>query len=345
MKIIGIDLFSGCGGLSRGLLDAGIEMRLGIDIDKAVKDTYELNNKPSKFLCNDVSLLSGEYLLSLIDKTSDELLLLAGSPPCQPFSKQNKNSDNIEDDRRNLVLQFGRIASEIQPDYVLLENVPGLMKQDVFGRFIDKLGEKYQKDYGVLDAKCYGIPQNRKRLIFLASKKDRIELPKGVYGKDLPFRTVRETIKKYPPLKAGKQNRNIPNHQAANLSKVNLERLKHIKRNGGSRTDLPTKLQLKCHKKYSGHSDVYGRMSWDNPAPTLTCKCGSISNGRFGHPTQTRAISLREAAALQSFPDNFVFHCSLTQISSWIGNAVPPKMAYELGKTVIQHSRSAKTVN
>ena len=212
---------------------------------------------------------------------------------------------------------------------------------------MDTLSSKgYSWDCKIINAKDYGVPQNRKRLIIIASKHNPISLPDPTHG---PFSkskkkyiTVMEAISRYPPVRAGNLHKKILNHEARDLGLKNKKRLKLIKKNGGSRLDLPSHLQLECHKNHSGHRDVYGRMRWDSVSPTLTCKCTSISNGRFGHPTQTRAISVREAAALQSFDDKFIFYGSLTQNTKWIGNAVPPLLSYRLGRVFNQQAKLLK---
>lgn len=170
--------------------------------------------------------------------------------------------------------------------------------------------------------------------------------PTLTHGKNLhPYVSVQDEISKYPPLIAGEENLMVPNHRARRLSALNLKRIMLTQANGGSRTEWPKNFWLKCHKRRAGHSDVYGRMRWDKPSPTLTCKCNSISNGRFGHPEQHRAISLREAARLQSFSDDFVFYGGQTDIAKQIGNAVPPMMAEAFGKTIVSYIKAGNTAN
>ena len=333
--IVAIDVFCGVGGLTRGLIDAGIQVKKGYDIDPRLKETYEKNNEGVKFYCKNIKDLTGDEILKGLDLKND-YLLVAGCAPCQPFSQINKNDKG--DERKYLLDEFGRLVKELRPDYILLENVPGLNTRGrrIFDRFLKILEENnYNFDYDILDAKEYGVPQKRLRLILLASKNSLITLPEKTHGpsdssKPL-YKTVRNTIAKYPYLKAGQKSKKIPNHECRDLAPINRERMKYIKIDGGSRTDLPEHLQLKCHKNHSGHNDVYGRMKWDDVSPTLTCKCTSISNGRFGHPAQTRGISVREAAALQTFGDDYVFYDCLSVATEWIGNAVPVKFAKVLG--------------
>lgn len=335
-NIVAVDFFCGGGGLTRGLLDAGIEVKKGFDNDFKLKETYENNNPGAKFFASDVCDLKKENVLSGIDRGKN-YLLLAGCAPCQPFSNLLKK-DISQDKRKNLLLQFGRLISEIKPDFLFVENVPGLKNgrgQLIFEEF-EKILKKegYHFTSSVLDAKDYGVPQTRKRLVLLGSLHGEVVLPKPSHGKDsVPFKTVRDVISKYPKVRAGVKEHDIPNHTTRALSELNLERLRHIKKDGGSRLDLPEELQLNCHKGYKGHTDVYGRMKWDRYAPTLTCKCTSISNGRFGHPTQLRGLSVREAAALQTFEDDYVFYgSSFTDNTKWVGNAVPPLFAKKIVK-------------
>ncbi len=331
--IIAVDLFCGAGGLTRGLLDAGIAVKKGFDNDPGLKDTYEKNNPGVKFFCRDISEVTKEEVLEGLN-TKDNFLLLAGCAPCQPFSRLLRKNKR-DDSRVNLLLQFGRLVSEVRPDFVFVENVPGLKNgkgKIIFSQFEDILKkEGYSFISDILDAKDYGVPQKRKRLVLLASRHFEIGIPPATYGlpdkSKLPYVTVRDVIARFPIIRAGGKHKEVPNHECRDLSALNKKRLKHIKKNGGTRLDLPKRLRLKCHKKHNGHTDVYGRMKWDDVSPTLTCKCNSISNGRFGHPTQLRAISVREAAALQTFKDTYFFYGNMSENSKWVGNAVPPLFA------------------
>lgn len=343
-KVVAIDLFCGAGGLTRGLLDAGINVRYGVDLDDNFRRTYNENNKPAIFYRADVRSLSGLDLNRQLNIQPDEYFLLAACAPCQPFSRHNK--DHRYDRRKSLLLEVGRILEEFErkPDCLFIENVPAISKVDEgrilkqFNKILDALGYYYKSE--IVDAKNYGIPQTRKRFIMIAIKKDlyngELSFPEKTHGKDkLPYKTVRETISHLPVLRAGQQHDQVSNHEAANLSEINLRRLSCIPKNGGSRDSWPKELILKCHESHSGHKDVYGRMKWDAPSPTLTCKCISISNGRFGHPTQLRAISLREAALLQTFPENYNFYGMFQNMAMQIGNAVPVLLAQVFGKHLL----------
>jgi len=332
-NIIAIELFCGCGGLTKGLTNAGINVAKGIDADKTAKATYEKNNPKSVFVEFDIRKLSVKDLIEGIDR-KDHDLLLAGCAPCQPFSKHT--IDSRYDRRKSLMWQFAYFVGKLKPEYLLVENVPGFKKNGNPYRikFIQTLKKHgYYFDEGIIDAADYGVPQHRRRYVLLGSKRRPVRIPSGAYGAGKrPFKTVYDTIGKYPRIGAGKTHKRIPNHSARGLSETNLLRIRHTPKNGGSRKDVPKEMRLRCHEGHSGHRDVYGRMRWDRPSPTLTCRCNSLSNGRFGHPTQNRAISVREAASIQTFPDSYVFHSYDTNNAMHIGNAVPVLLAEELGR-------------
>lgn len=342
-KIIAIDLFCGAGGLTRGLLDAGIDVVAGFDIDKFASKTYELNNIRSnnlnaKYIEQDVSTITKGEIIKLIGSESYRRknkikFLLAGCAPCQPFSQKNQLRSNLMDPRRTLIIYFANLINELKPDFVFMENVTGLERSepDSFAYFTNTLAQnKYLWDKNIVNAAEHGVPQNRKRFVLLASLHGGIKIPLGSYdGTVNKFKTVRDTVMHTPAITAGETHHIIQNHKVANLREINLERLKY-----SNRIDWPEHLWLKCHKKDNvGHKDAYGRMSWDKPSPTLTTKFFSISNGRFAHPEQYRAISLHEGALLQSFPENYIFYGNSTQqIARQIGNAVPPVMAQSLAR-------------
>ena len=331
-----IDFFCGGGGMTKGLMDAGINVLFGVDLNPACQNTYE-NNNGIPYINRNITEITGVELLETFPALNDnDELLLVGCAPCQPFSKQ-RHSDH-EHDAINLLDQFGRLVEELMPAHVLVENVPGIAKQNVFTRFLETLDNlEYRHNYQVLNAKEYGVPQNRRRLFLFASRLVEPVFPEKTHGIDrLPYVTVRDTIAQYPLLEAGQESVNIPNHRAAGLSELNLRRIAATPHNGGSRTAWPNNLVLDCHANgHAGHTDVYGRMAWDEVSPTLTSKCYVLSNGRFGHPEQNRAISLREAAALQSFPDDYLFFGSLQEIGKQIGNAVPVLLAQQMGETIL----------
>jgi len=335
MKVI--DFFCGAGGLTRGLLDAGFDVVAGFDIDDQCKDSYEFNNE-TPFHPLDVRDIGLKELTSLTRIRKFENVLLAGCAPCQPFSQQRKSGSTHSS--TTLLSEFGRIIEEVLPRAVVIENVPGMARvkgYSTFRRFLSLLEDcGYGYEFGVLDAKKFGVPQTRRRLVLIAGFTDDISIPTNTHGtKQMPFRTVRDAISHFPSLEAGCEHKSIPNHYCASITAKNIERLKETPPDGGGRRDWPKRLQLACHKDgYEGHTDVYGRMYWDEPSPTLTARCHSISNGRYGHPEQHRAISLREAAAIQSFPDRYVFKGSNKHIAQQIGNAVPVRFAKALGKHI-----------
>ena len=334
------DFFCGAGGLTRGLLDAGIEVVTGFDNDERCRATYEYNNSGVRFVHSDIrdigpKDLDLKYRLGRYDD-----VLFAGCAPCQPFSSQRKGNGQQPD--ATLMGEFGRLVETLLPGYVLIENVPGIAKVrgfSTFRRFLKMLDANgYGYDCQVLDAKDYGVPQNRRRLVLVARRRGRISLPEPKYGKQRrPFRTVRQAIAHFPKIAAGERDLEVPNHVAARITELNLERLRFTPHDGGGWSNWPKDLRLDCHSgDYKGHTDVYGRMHWDYPAPALTGRCHSISNGRYGHPEQDRAISLREAAALQSFSDGYKFiEESNRHIAMQIGNAVPVRLGEHLGKRIL----------
>ena len=341
-----VDFFCGGGGMTRGLLNAGIEVLFGLDFNAACSETYEHNNG-IPYLCRNIRDVNPEDLIEEFPvlANNDELLLV-GCAPCQPFSNQRHMMH--EHAAVNLLDEFGRMVEAMEPACVLVENVPGIQKRGaaVFNRFLALLRQmEYHIFYGVVNAKNYGVPQKRKRLILIASREFVPQEPPHTHGDGLlPYVTVRDTIERFPEIAAGETDHHFFNHQASALSQTNLERIMATPHDGGSRTEWPEDLVLDCHNNgYRGHTDVYGRMSWDDVSPTLTSKCFSLSNGRFGHPEQNRAISLREAAALQSFDDNYIFYGNKQEIGKQIGNAVPVLLAQNIGEYILeQHENHAE---
>src|SRR3989442_11362398 len=296
-RVVAIDVFCGCGGMTRGLLNAGITVLLGIDNDGKARETYENNNPPAKFLKRSVRTLRGSDLIPKDSRGQWDYLVLAGCAPCQPYSSLRKQKELRK--HSSLLSQFGRLAKEMMPDVILVENVPGLVGlkgRRIWDRFVRQLKWLgYVPEARVIDAKEYGVPQTRRRLLLVAGRGFAIKLPAPTHGPQGTFShnyvTVRETIARYPWLRAGESSASVRNHAAPSLSALNLARIRLIPRDGGSRDSLPPKYVLECHKLGKCHTDTYGRMAWDKPAPTLTCRCTGLSNGRFGHPSQDRAIS------------------------------------------------------
>ena len=343
-----IDFFCGAGGLTRGLLNAGIEVLAGVDNDERLRETYTHNNNPSRFINKDINTIQIHELREELEIQNEDTTLYAACTPCQPFSTLSRLKD--KDGKKILLLAFARIVKECPPDFILVENVPGLNNacgKEIYEEFIEVLEacEFSSKDAGLLDAKHFGVPQTRKRFILLASKHGSISLPVPQTDPKC-FVTVRECIEKYPKIVDGEESKDYPNHVAREL-KPHLKRIvEAVPKNGGNRHDvIDTSILLKCHQeKPNAYKDVFGRMAWNAPAPTLTCRCADVYCGRFTHPDQDRGISLREAAALQTFEDDYEFWgTSIGGISRQIGNAVPVKLAKQLGQSIMysfQHGRS-----
>lgn len=309
---------------------------MGLDIDHDSAETFRLNFPSSAFIEADIRDVKPEDISHLINHNLPTLF--CGCAPCQPFSKQNRHK-NKDDKRLDLLDEFGRFVKYWMPDFVFIENVPGMQlkaaKSETFQRFTELLsGLGYNYRTKVVEAQSYGVPQKRSRLILLAALKQEISLPEPTHGKDIrPFSSIRDWIGDLPPIAHGNVDSHDEDHFCMKLSETNFNRIRATPE-GGGREHWPDHLMLACHRGYTGHVDVYGRMSWDKPAVGLTTKCISYSNGRFGHPTQDRAISLREAACLQTFPRTFKFIGSKTSRARQVGNAVPPLMAARVANSI-----------
>ena len=342
-----IDFFCGAGGLTNGLRRSGVEVMAGVDADARCRESFERNNTGATFFEDDIRCVSARDVFKLLGSTRTGDLLLAGCAPCQPFSSQRKRPRNLNGEVERftrdatLLSAFAHLVEQILPKFVLVENVPGLARvhgRSTHRRFLSMLaGNGYGFVDAVLDAKQFGVPQTRRRYVLIAAKGRTPLLPSATHGRSgTPFATVRNAIAHFPPLRPGEADPTIPNHVAANLEPINLKRIANTPQDGGDRRAWNQGLQLDCHTGgYEGHTDVYGRMRWDAPAPTLTSRCNSLSNGRYGHPEQDRAISLREAASLQTFPDAFVFHGPNQHVARQIGNAVPVRFAESLGTQLV----------
>ncbi|WP_313247783.1 DNA cytosine methyltransferase [Stenotrophomonas acidaminiphila] len=321
-KLYAIDLFSGCGGLSLGLKGAGFAVVAAVEIDRKAQQTYQLNHPDVRLYAEDIRKLDPVLMLQDANLEVGELDLLAGCPPCQGFSRlRTKNKmTSVSDDRNDLVEDFLRFIGVMKPKTVMLENVPALAKDARFLNMqcqLHTLG--YQTVVHVLDAADYSVPQRRKRLIMLAS---RVHAP-VVAEKAKKRITVRRALKgMVEPGQGGDKLHGL----GENRSKKVQDIIALIPKDGGSRSDLPSKYQLDCHKRSDGFSDVYGRLSWDDVSPTITSGCSNPSKGRFLHPVQNRTISLREAAILQGFPRSYKFDVAhgKESIALMIGNALPP---------------------
>lgn len=338
-KIEAVDLFCGAGGLTHGLIKSGVSVRAGYDIDESCRYPYEVNNQ-AVFELQSVADLTGEQLAKWYSPGA--IRLLAGCAPCQPFSTLAK-ADNIDAEKWSLLFQFGRLIKELQPELVTMENVPGVIHHAPFQEFKKTLIKlNYHVDAKVVRCADYGVPQERKRYVLIASKLGPIQLDSA--EKYMPS-TVRDAISHLPPIEAGEKCKKDRLHQAQKLSDINLKRIK-ASVPGGTWQDWPKSLRSPCHNTERGSSfkSVYARMSWDKAAPTMTTQFFNYGTGRFGHPEQNRAITLREAAILQSFPDDYIFVPPETPVrfgavGRMIGNAVPPKLGYIVGKTFENHLR------
>lgn len=341
-----VDFFCGCGGTSAGLRRAGIKILAGIDFDPDAGKTFKINFPEAKFFLEDIRNLHPFNLRSVIDSNRDTPLLFSACAPCQPFSKQ-KTSKRKKDDRVELLDEFHRFVSAFRPDYIFLENVPGLQKikseDGPLNRFIgliDRLG--YSFDVKTPGSHDYGVPQVRRRLVLVASLLGDLSLPSATHGPSAPnpeYETVWNWIGDLPPIGAGEEHPAVNSHRAAALSEQNLMRIRATPE-GGGRMDWPDEFKLKCHRNHTGHTDVYGRLHKDKPSAALSTRCVSLSNGRYGHPTQDRAISVREAARLQTFDDEFIFFGNLNSMARQIGNAVPVRLAEVFGRHFCDHYRN-----
>lgn len=334
-NLTAIDCFSGAGGTSLGLVWAGFNVLAALDINDDANETYEKNIGVTPIEKN-VEDVTPRKILKQARVRRGNVHLVVGCPPCQGFTRLNKKRRR---DRRNkLVGIFGRLATSLNPPCIVFENVPGAVRSKYFHKFRRILKDKnYCYTYKILNAADYGTPQHRRRLVLVATKRDLASppgLPEQTHSNPkiaarkglLPWKTVGETISDLPSIEAGECSPHISNHRAMNASARILKIIKKIPKNGGSRRDIPQNMWLQCHKKFEGFNDVYGRLRWDAPSNTITSGCTNLSKGRFIHPEQHRAISAREAARLQTFPDDYEFFGTLASISKQIGEAFPPKL-------------------
>lgn len=344
MDIAGVDLFCGVGGLTHGLETAGIPVAAGIDVDPDCRYPYEENNDAT-FIEADVSEMTSEDVADLFPEGSFQIL--AGCAPCQPFSNYNNGVDSSEMEDWALLTEFGRLVWDIEPDIVAMENVNQIRNHWVYSDFIDTLFKKgYDISVNKVDCEKYGVPQSRRRLLILASKRRDISLIDPTHTGYKGHITVEDTIgnSKLNPISAGEADEEDPLHRTQSLSEINLERIRQSTP-GGTWRDWDEDLILDCHKKDSGNSydSVYGRMEWQGTAPTITTQFYGYGSGRFGHPEQDRAISLREGAMLQTFRKDYAFveeeidDILFKQIGRFIGNAVPVRIAEVIGESILQH--------
>jgi DNA (cytosine-5)-methyltransferase 1 len=339
-----VDIFCGVGGLSHGLLNAGLPVRAGVDNDLHCCYAFEANNPGTAFVERNVDDPRLPELLEVIYGPTD-MRVLVGCAPCQPFSSQTqKNMSSREDKRGDLLYRFADIVRALRPTLVSMENVARIIRQPVFRDFVANLTQMgYHVWAKAVDCRKYGVPQIRRRLVLMASQLGPLELDSSVYDR---YKTVRDTIGHLEAIPAGGVSKSDPLHRTQRLSTLNMRRIRNSKP-GGTWLDWDEELRLTCHKKKTGqtYTSVYTRMAWDIPSPTITTQFYSFGTGRFGHPEQNRALSLREGALLQTFPQDYSFvrpntkamDISMSRLGGQIGNAVPVELAKAIGRSMVEH--------
>lgn len=340
LAVSAVDLFCGAGGLSHGLREAGVSVAAGIDLDPSCAYPFEANIEAG-FLERDVRDVTAGQLDRLWHPGA--VRLLAGCAPCQPFSPYRRGVDTSSEKQWPLLAEFGRLTGETLPEIVTMENVPRIGGARVFTEFVDGLRTcGYHVAWRNCNGLDFGLPQGRRRLVLLASRLGPIDVPAGPL-RGSPNRTVRDAIAGLPRLSAGEANPDDPLHRSRALTAINLKRIR-ASTPGGTWEQWPEELRAPCHRKASGASfrNVYGRMEWDKPAPTITTLAHNFGTGRFGHPEQDRPISLREAAMLQGFPAAYRFvregaNTHFSHLGRLIGNAVPPPIAAAVGQVIRDH--------
>jgi DNA (cytosine-5)-methyltransferase 1 len=345
-----VDFFCCAGGMTEGFERAGIRVLAGIDIDHDCKETYERNHPQSLFIESDIKKLSVKSLKETLNlHVDDPALIMIGCSPCQHWSKINTERQKSEGSK-NLLKDFTRFVKYFKPGYIVIENVPGIGRHpnesglSKFLEFLKANGYSFVKD--IINMCGYGIPQKRVRFLLIAAKGSK---EPAIPRKSTSNVSVRDIIFDLPPIGAGEQSLRYNLHRAAALSEKNLKRISVTPSDGGMRTAWKddSELQIPAYRgKDTMFRDVYGRMAWDKPAPTITTRFNSLSNGRFGHPEQNRAISLMEGALLQSFSRGYKFinnHDAV--VARQIGNAVPPKFARLVAGQIIRHFEQSATGN
>ncbi len=338
-KVAAIDLFCGAGGLTHGLVKAGIPVVAGIDLDPACKYPFQSNNS-SVFIHKDIVDVTTDELLAAYPKSSTRILV--GCTPCQRFSRYARKQDTT-DEKWGLLKHFSRLIDGVRPTVVSMENVPELTHHDVFAKFAEFLWARgYHVTHSNVFCPDYGIPQLRSRLVLFASLLGELKLLSPTH-KPNKYKTVKQAIGNSRPLAAGEIDGRDRLHRASGLSELNLRRVQ-ASRAGGSWKEWPDLLIAACHKAKTGENypSVYGRMEWGRPAPTITTQFYGFGNGRCGHPEQDRAISLREGALLQTFPKSYRFcsdseRVSFSSLGRLIGNAVPVRLGEIIGRSIINH--------
>lgn len=344
-KISCVDLFCGAGGLTHGFVQEGLPVAAGIDLDPACRFPYEANNQ-ARFVERDIRKVTITELKDLFGDA--DITILAGCAPCQPFSTYAQRYElDGKDGKWGLLYEFARLAKGVCPDAITMENVPTVAKHEVFHDFVDTLKRLgYNVWFDVINSSLYGVPQIRRRMVLLASRHGEIKMIEPTLEKP---KTVRQAIGHLRALSAGEAAPRDKLHVSSTLSDKNIKRIK-VSKPGGTWRDWPEHLVADCHRAESGrtYASVYGRMEWDKPAPTMTTQCYGFGNGRFGHPEQDRAISLREAAILQGFPRDYTFipndgEVSFKVLGRLIGNAVPVDLGRAIARSINEHLAMAKS--
>ena len=334
-RFLAMDLFSGCGGLSLGLRWAGFKVIAAIDNDSVSNATYRRNHRRTLLIREDIRSIDPAVLMKNLKLNPESLDLLAGCPPCQGFStlRTMNGGRGVIEPMNNLVYEFPRFARVFLPRAIMMENVPALLNDSRLDKVQEELGSLgYNCKAKVFNAEKYGVPQRRRRMILLAYRRGR------------PFfsaparrsRTVAGAIRRLPPPEQSDDP--LHNYSVRRTERI-IGLISRIPRDGGSRDALGEEDQLTCHQNFDGFKDIYGRMTWRAPSPTITCGCINPSKGRFLHPEQDRAITLREAALLQGFPESYAFDTDQGRYPTAriIGNAFPPKFAQHHAKPVYEH--------
>ena len=329
-----VDLYAGCGGLTRGMERAGFDTKVAVEIEDDAVLTFKMNHKKTDVIQKDIRLITAHEVKTKL--SGQQLHLLAGCPPCQGFSSVRRlnRKRNIRDKRNNLVLEYLRFVKELKPLTIMMENVPGLIHYYLFKQMLRELKVLgYFLDTKIVDAKDFGVPQRRKRLVLVGSLLGEIKVAEGTG----PKVTVRDAIWDIEDISLTRD----PIHRVVTKHQDRIQELiAMIPKDGGSRKDLNEQYTLKCHKKKNvGFNDIYGRLRWDDYSSTITGGCLNPSKGRFLHPVKNRAINAREAALLQSFPRDYKFPntISKTSIALLIGNALPPKLSYAQSLNIKNH--------
>jgi DNA (cytosine-5)-methyltransferase 1 len=330
-----IDLFAGPGGLTLGLQRAGFTVVAAVENDALAVSTYRVNHPSVRVWDQDIRTLDPLEIMSELSLELGDIGLCAGCPPCQGFStvRTLNGKREVDDPRNDLVAEYVRFVRTLVPRAIMLENVPGLLHDARFLAAVEELeGLGYPASDGtrILNAADYGVAQRRRRLVLLCIRNGSTTLPTECGTRQ----TVKDAIGELPAAGASGD----PLHDLAeNRSERIKQLIRAIPADGGGRLDLPLDQQLACHRDFDGFKDVYGRMRWDQPAPTITGGCHNPSKGRFLHPTEDRAITLREAALLQGFPPEYHFSLDRGKIAAaaMIGNAVPPDLAAAQAATLL----------